>query len=156
MSTEIWYLLFNNEKKLLGTPLVKQAPHIGGLKVAIKEAAFSYLANVQALDLVAWRCKKPLLSTQDDDELQKHVSRIDFGNREQVVKLASGTRVASLGLGEVLLIQVPGVILNSSFFSCSQLCPLAVTDLGSKKQKLEEENPLTNFIKGENRNFLTV
>jgi len=41
MPTEIWYLLFNNEKKLLGTPIVTQAPHIGGLKVAIKEAALS-------------------------------------------------------------------------------------------------------------------
>jgi len=76
-----------------------------------------------------------LLSTQDDDELQKHVPKIDFGNREQVVKLGSRAKVASLGLGEdeVLIIRVPGAILNSSFFSCSQLRPLAATYLGAKK-----------------------
>jgi len=88
------------------------------------------------------------LSTQDDDELRKHVSKINFGNREQVFKLASGAKVASLGLGEdeALLIQVPGAILNSSFFSCSQLRPLAATDLGTKKRKLEEESPSTHLL----------
>ena len=40
MSTEIWYLLFNNEKKLLGTPFVTQAPHIGSLKVASRKRHF--------------------------------------------------------------------------------------------------------------------
>ena len=67
-------------------------------------------------------------------------------------------KAASLELGkrEVLLVQVPGVISNSSFFPCSQLRSLAATNLGSKKQKLEEKSPSTNFVKGENQNFLTV
>ena len=120
--------------------------------------AFSYLANVQALDLVVWRCKKPLLSTQDEDELQEQLLKIDFRNKEQVVKLSSGSEIADLDLGEdeVLLVQVPGVISNSSFFPYSQSYSLAATNLGSKKRKLEEESPSTNFIEGENWNFLTV
>ena len=99
-----------------------------------------------------------LLSTQDDDELQDYLLKIDFHNKEQVVKLASGAEVASLELGkrEVLLVQVPGVISNSSFFPCSQLRSPAATNLRSKKRKLEEESPLTNFVKGENQNYLTV
>jgi len=157
MSTEIWYLLFNNEKKLLGTTYAVQAPHIGGLKVAIKEAAFLYLANIQAVDLIVWRCKQPtFLSTQDDDELQKDLSKIDFGNKEQVVKLASGAKVASLGLGEdeVLLVQAPGAISNSSFFPCSQLHPL---DLHSEKQHVKEQKtPMNSFIQGENLSVLTA
>jgi len=82
MSTEIWYLL-NNEKKLLGTPLAAKALHVYGLKVAIKEAAFLYLVNIQAVDLVVWRCKEPTaLSTQLTKELQKNLSEIDFGNKD--------------------------------------------------------------------------
>ena len=159
MSTEVWYLLFNNEKKLFGAPHLAQALHISGLKRAIKEVAFSYLANVQAVDLVVWRCKEPtLLSTQDEDKLHEYLLEIDFSNREQVVKLNSGAEIADLELGkkEVLLVEVPGAILNSSFFSCSQLRSPAATNLGSKKRKLEEESPSTNFIEGENRNFLTA
>jgi len=157
VNSEVWYLLFNNEKKLLGTPLAAKAPHIGGLKVAIKEAAFLYLANIQAVDLVVWRCKEPtFLSTQDDDELQKDLLKIDFGNKEQVVKLASGAKVASLGLGEdeVLLVQVPGAISNSSFFPCSQLHPL---DLHSEKQHIKgQKTPMNSFIQGENSSVLTA
>jgi len=135
MTTEVWYLLFTNEKELLGTPFPEKAPHIGGLKVAIKEVAFSYLEDVRAFDLVIWRCKKPLLSTQRRHELQKHVSKIDFGDREQVIRLTNGARIADLELGEdeVLLVQVPSAISNSSFLSCSQVCPLVL------RYKLEEE-----------------
>ena len=156
MSTEVWYLLFNDEKELLGSPLVAQVPHIGGLKIAIKEVAFSYVANVQALDLVVWRCKEPtFLSTEDEDKLHEYLLEIDFSNREQVVKLNSGAEIADLELDkkEVLLVQVLGA--NSNLI-CSQLRSLAATNLRSKKQKLEEESPSTNFIKGENRNFFTV
>ena len=157
MSTEIWYLLFNDEKELLGAPYKAQVRDIADLKKAIKEVAFSYLANVQASDLVVWRCKEPtLLSTQDDDELQDHLLKIDFHNKKQVVKLAGGAKVASLGLGEdeVLLVQVPGAILNSSFFSCSQLHPL---DLHSKNQPIKEQKtPLNSFIQGENSSVLTA
>ena len=94
-------------------------------------------------------------STQDDDELQDYLLEIDFHNKKQVVKLASGAEIADLELGkkEVLLVQVLDAISN---FTCSQLRSLAATNLRSKKQKLEEESPSTNFIKGENRNFLTV
>ena len=151
MSTEIWYLLFNNEKKLLRTPFSAKSPRIDGLKTAIEERC-PHLENVKALDLVVWRCKEPtLLSTQDDDELQDYLLEIDFHNKKQVVKLASGADLADLELGskEVLLVQVPSVISN-------QLRSLAATNLGCKKQKLEGESPSTNFIKGENRNFLTV
>jgi len=135
MTTEIWYLLFTNEKELLGTLFPAKAPHIGGLKVAIKEMAFSYLEDVQAFNLVVWRYKKPLLSTQDDDKLQKHVSKIDFGDREQVIRLTNEARIADLELGEdkVLLVQVPSAISNSSFLSCSQVCPPVLC------YKLEEE-----------------
>ena len=110
MSTEIWYLLFNDEKELLGAPYKAEVRDIADLKKAIKEVAFSYLANVQASDLVVWRCKEPtLLSTQDDDELQDYLLEIDFHNKKQVVKLASGADLADLELGskEVLLVQVP-------------------------------------------------
>jgi len=108
MTTEVWCLLFNNENY--------------------------HLENVEAVDLVIWQCKEPmLLSTQDDDELQDYLLEIDFHNKKQVVKLASRAKVASLELGKVLLVQVPGVISNSSFFPCSQLRSPAATNLGSKK-----------------------
>jgi len=74
-----------------------------------------------------------LLSTQDNDELQDYLLEIDFHNKKQVIKLVSRAEVASLKLGKVLLVQVPGVISNSSFFPCSQLHSPAVTNLGSKK-----------------------
>ena len=97
MSTEIWYLLFNNEKELLSTSLVAQVPHIGGLKRATEEQ-FSEL-NVKAHHLVVWRCKEPtFLSTEDEDKLHEYLLEINFSNREQVVKLNSGAKVASLGL----------------------------------------------------------
>ena len=105
MTTEVWCLLFNNEN--------------------------SHLENVEAVDLVVCLCKEPtFLSTQDDDELQDYLLEIDFHNKKQVVKLASGAKVASLKLGkkEVLLVQVPGVISNSSFFPCSQLRSPAATN----------------------------
>ena len=157
MSTEIWYLLFNDEKELLGAPYKAQVRDIADLKKAIKEVAFSYLANVQASDLVVWRCKEPtLLSTQDDDELQDYLLEIDFHNKKQVVKLASGADLADLELGskEVLLVQVPGAILNSSFFSCSQFHPL---DLHSKNQPIKEQKtPLNSFIQSENSSVLTA
>jgi len=114
---------------------------------------------MKARRLVVWRCKEPtFLSTQLTKGLQKELLKIDLLDEEQVVELASEAEIADLELGkkEVLLVQVPGVISNSSFFPCSQLRSLAVTNLGSKKQKLEEESPLTNFIKGENWNFPTV
>ena len=101
----------------------------------------SHPENVKAVDLVVWRCKEPtLLSTQPKKVLQQCLSEIDFFDEEQVVELGSK---------EVLLVQVPGAISN-------QLRSLAATNLGCKKQKLEGESPSTNFIKGENRNFLTV
>ena len=126
MMTEVWCLLFNNEN--------------------------FHPENVKAVDLVDWQCKEPtLLPTQPKKVLQQCLSEIDFLDEEQVVELVSGSKVASLGLGEdeVLLVQVPGAISN-------QLRSLAATNLGCKKQKLEGESPSTNFIKGENRNFLTV
>jgi len=96
-----------------------------------------------------------LSSTQDDDELQDYLLEIDFHNKKQVVKLASGAKIADLELDKkkVLLVQVLGA--NSNLI-CSQLHSLAATNLGCKKQKLEEESPSTNFIKGENQNFCTV
>ena len=103
-------MLFNNKKELLGAPLPAKAPHIGGLKIAVKEE-YSELKNVKAHHLVVWRCNKPLLSTQDEDELQELLSKIDFDNTAQVVKLASGVDLADLELGskEVLLVEVPGL-----------------------------------------------
>ena len=157
MSTEIWYLLFNDEKELLGAPYKAEVRDIADLKKAIKEVAFSYLANVQASDLVVWRCKEPtLLSTQPKKVLQQCLSEIDFPDEEQVVELASGADLADLELGskEVLLVEVPGAILNSSFFSCSQLHPL---DLHSKNQPIKEQKtPLNSFIQGENSSVLTA
>jgi len=111
MTTEVWCLLFNNEN--------------------------SHLENVEAVDLVVCWCKEPtLLSTQDDNELQDYLLEIDFHNKEQVVKLANSAEIADLELDkkEVLLVQVLGA--NSNFI-CSQLCSLAMTNLRSKKQKLD-------------------
>ena len=156
MSTEIWCLLFNDKKELLRGPLSAKASHIDGLTMAIEERC-SHLDYVKALDLVVWRCKEPtFLSTQSRKVLQQCLSEIDFLDEDQVVELAGGAKVASLGLGEdeVLLVQVPGAILNSSFFSCSQYHPL---DLHSKKQPIEEQNaPLNPFIQGENSSVLTA
>jgi len=123
MSSEIWYLLFNNEKKLLIAPLSAQASHISGLKIAIEERC-SHLENVKAANLVVWRCKEPtFLSTQSRKVLQQHLSEIDLLNEEQVVELASGAEIADLELGEdeVLLVQVP------SAFSCSQVSLVLLT-----------------------------
>jgi len=121
MTTEIWYLLFNDKKELLRASLSAKPVHIDGLKMAIEERC-SHLENVKAVDLVVWRCKEPtFLSTQPRKVLQQCLSKIDFLDEEQVVELMGGAKVASLGLGEgeVLLVQVPGV------FSCSQVCPLS-------------------------------
>ena len=114
----VWYLLFNDNKELLSTPLKEKVEDIADLKIAIKEVAFLYLANVQAFELVVWRCKEPLLSTQSRIVLQKGLSQIDLFKEEQAVELASGAKVASLQLGEdeVLLVQVPGAISHSSFY----------------------------------------
>jgi len=154
MTREIWYLLFNNGKELLGTAAKVKVNDIYDLKIAIKEEASRYVANVQALDLVVWRCKEPLLSTQDEDELQENLLKFDFRNRGQVVKLASGVKVASLGLGEdeVLLVQVPGVISNFP----SSRSGLHSLDLSSKKQHLKEKNLLNEFHQGENSSVLTA
>jgi len=80
MTTEVWYLLFNNKKKLLFSPskVKVKVNDIYELKKAIKEEAFLYLNTVQAPGLIAWRCNEPLLSTQEDDELQEHVSKSIF------------------------------------------------------------------------------
>ena len=157
MSTEVWCLLFNNEKKLLGAPYKVEVRDISDLTRAIKEVAFSYLANVQAVDLVVWQCKEPtFLSTQPKKLLQRCLSEIDFLNKEKVVELVSGAEIADLELGkkEVLLVEVPGAILNSSLFSCSQYYPL---DLHSKKQPIKEQTaPLNPFIQGENSSVLTA
>ena len=81
MMTEVWCLLFNNEN--------------------------FHPENVKAVDLVDWQCKEPtLLPTQPKKVLQQCLSEIDFLDEEQVVELVSGSKVASLGLGEdeVLLV----------------------------------------------------
>jgi len=121
MTTEVWYLLFDDKKKLLFSPskIKVKVSDIYDLRKAIKEEAFLYLITVQAPHLIAWRCNKPLLSTQEDDELQEHVSKIDFLNKEQVTKLAGGADLEDLQLGkkEILLVQVPGAInINPSFY----------------------------------------
>jgi len=121
MTTEVWYVLFDDKKKLLFSPskIKVKVNDIYDLRKAIKEEAFLYLITVQAPHLIAWRCNKPLLSTQEDDELQEHVSKIDFLNREQVTKLAGGADLEDLQLGkkEILLVQVPGAInINPSFY----------------------------------------
>ena len=67
--------------------------------------------------------------------------------------------MTSLGLSEdeVLLVQVPGAISNSSFISCSQLHSLVAIGFISKKRKLEEEQTSSaKFFKGENHIFLTA
>jgi len=122
----VWYLLFNDNKELLSTPLKEKVEDIADLKIAIKEVAFLYLANVQAFELVVWRCKEPLLSTQSRIVLQKGLSQIDLFKEEQAVELASGAKVASLQLGEdeVLLVQVPGAISHSSFYPLVLNCIL--------------------------------
>jgi len=125
MSTEIWYL-FNNEKKLLGAPSKAEVRDLANLKRATEEQ-YSEL-NVQALDLVVWRCKEPtLLSTQPRKVLQQCLSEIDFLEKEQVIELVSGAEIADLELGkkEVLLVRVPGA------FSCSQVCPLSFSLISS-------------------------
>ena len=121
MTTEVWYVLFDDKKKLLFSPskIKVKVNDIYDLRKAIKEEAFLYLITVQAPHLIAWRCNKPLLSTQEDDELQEHVSKIDFLNKEQVTKLAGGADLEDLQLGkkEILLVQVPGAInINPSFY----------------------------------------
>ena len=115
MTTKIWFLLLDNEKKLLGTCFSAKAPHIYGLKRAI-EKQYSQL-HVKTHHLVVWRCKKPLLSTQNRKELREHLSEIDLGNREQVFRLTNGAKTADLELGEdeVLLVQVLGAISKFIF-----------------------------------------
>jgi len=118
------------------------------LKKAIKEEAFSHLNTVQAPGLIAWRCNEPLLSTQEDDELQEHLLKIDFLNKEQVVKLASGTDLADL-------VQIPGAINILLYLSSHS--QVHFLDLHSKKRKFEEEETYSSkFLKGENCIFLTV
>jgi len=66
MTAEIWYLLFNEEKEILGAPDRVEVRDIAGLKKAIKEE----LENVKARDLVVWQCKGfTLLSTQSRKQL---------------------------------------------------------------------------------------
>jgi len=151
MTTEVWYLLFDDKRKLLFSPskIKVKVNDIYDLKKAIKEEAFLYLNTVQAPHLIAWRCNELLLSTQEDDELQEHLLEIDFLNKEQVVKLASGADLADLQLGkkEIVLVQVPGAITNNpSFYPLIHLL-----DLHPEKRKFEEEGSyLSKFLKGEN------
>ena len=123
------------------------------LKKAIKEEAFSHLNTVQAPGLIAWRCNEPLLSTQEDDELQEHFLKIDFLNKEQVVKLASGTDLADL-----VQMQIPGAInILLIHIFLSSYPQVHFLDLHSKKRKFEEEGTYSSkFIKGENCIFLTA
>ena len=100
-----------------------------------------------------------MLSTQDKDELQEHLLRINFCNKEQVIKLASGVDLTDLELGEkeVLLVQAPSTISNSYFISCSELHSLVAIGFISKKQKLKEkETSSAKLFKGENHIFLTA
>jgi len=118
MTTEVWCLLFNDRKELLRAPFSAKSTHVCGLMIAIEERC-SHLENVKALDLVVWRCKEPtLLSTQDDDELQDHLSKIDFLDEERVVEFASGVDLADLELGskEVLLVEVPSTKEKQDLF----------------------------------------
>jgi len=161
MTTEVWYLLFNKKKKLLFSPSkVKVKGNIYELKKAIKEETLLHLNTVQAPGLIVWRCNEPLLSTQEDDELQEHLLKIDFLNKEQVVKLASEADLAGLQLGkkEIVLVQIPGAInillMHIFLSSYPQVHSL---DLHSKKRKFEEEETYSSkFIKGENCIFLTA
>ena len=162
MTTEVWYLLFDDKRKLLFSPskIKVKVNDIYDLKKAIKEEAFLYLNTVQAPHLIAWRCNELLLSTQEDDELQKHLLKIDFLNKEQVVKLASEADLADLQLGkkEIVLVQIPGVIneLLMHIF-LSSYPQVHFLDLHSKKRKFEEEETYSSkFIKGENCIFLTA
>jgi len=128
MTTEIWYLLINTEKKLLGGPSTAgaEARDIADLKHGIKQAQSSELRDVDAADLTVWQCKYPtLLSTLAKDELQEHLLNIYFSDREQVVELANGTHLADLELGkqEVLLVRVPGAI-HPSFYPLVLNCVL--------------------------------
>ena len=75
MTSEIWYLLFN--KELLGTAAKVNVNDICDLKTATAQGKFK---NVQVLDLVVWRYTRYLscCPTQDEDELQQGLSKIDF------------------------------------------------------------------------------
>ena len=118
MTAEIWYLLFNEEKEILGAPDRVEVRDIAGLKKAVKEAWSTKLQDIDAGDLIIWQCKEPLLSTQLRKELQQCLFEIEFLDAEQVVELASGVDLADLELGskEVLLVQVPGAISNPSLY----------------------------------------
>ena len=110
--TESWCLLFNDKKELISAPSIAKAIHIYGLKEAIKQAQSTKLQDIDAADLRVWQCKQPtLLATEEEDKLQEHLLKIDFDNRDQIVKFTSGTKLARLALGEdeVLLVQVPGL-----------------------------------------------
>jgi len=162
MTTEVWYLLFNKKKKLLFSPskVKVKGNNIYELKKAIKEETLLHLNTVQAPGLIAWRCNEPLLSTQEDDELQKHLLKIDFLNKEQVVKLASEADLADLQLGkkEIVLVQIPGAInILLIHIFLSSYPQVHFLDLHSKKRKFEEEGTYSSkFIKGENCIFLTA
>ena len=107
--TEIWYLLFNNNK-LFYAPLSAKTLTIISLKIIMEEQYSKLESVIQSFDDARNHCC--LL------ELQERLSKIDFDNEQQVVKLANRAKVASLELDEdeVLLVQVPGAILNSYFY----------------------------------------
>jgi len=112
MMTETWYLLFNDKNELMGAPLQAEAKIIGGLMIAIKQARSTKLQDIDVADLTVWQCKQPtLLATEEENKLQEHLLKINFDNRDQIVKLTSGTDLADLKLGkkEILLVQVPGL-----------------------------------------------
>lgn len=109
----VWCLTIDHENKPTG-PLFKVIleNHIGNLRDKVnlvKEEILNFLKDIDACDLVVWRCKgKQVFDDEDSGKLELQVRAV-FSKKE-VTKLSGTRKINQLKLSdsEVLLIQVPG------------------------------------------------
>ena len=106
----VWCLTIDHENKPTG-PLFKVIleDDIIDLRDKVKEEIPNFLKDIDACDLVVWRCKgKQVFDDEDSGKLELQVRAV-FSKKE-VTKLSGTRKINQLKLSdsEVLLIQVPG------------------------------------------------
>jgi hypothetical protein len=113
-TTVIWYLLIDEWKKAIGKPSkveVKDSGDVDDLKKAIKAENSNGLANVDAGQLVVWRCKDRDVAKLCSHQLKGKVSSFNFSEgSNDVEEVDSELTVGRLNLAdhEKLLVQIPG------------------------------------------------
>ncbi|KZT00302.1 uncharacterized protein LAESUDRAFT_718226 [Laetiporus sulphureus 93-53] len=108
----IWCLLIDHEKKLIGTPFevtVSSVDTVDRLRKKVKEDRSVGTAGVDSASLIVWRCIDPTTTLDDEDHetLEGQVSEAFFN--QKVKRLGVRRTIADLKLSkdETLLVQMP-------------------------------------------------